>query len=126
MISKSVKVKKLHPDDQIYNYLGTLRKIISLREIALQDSRVDSDLKYDINEVSKVERKLYNYQKLNEAFLSQDEDLMTFLVNKNIDKNRLLGVFIRMLKNYSSKYAVESDKFVKYDNREYVEVKRCL
>lgn len=126
MISKSARVKKLHPDDQIVNYLGTLRKIISLREIALQDSRVDSDLKYDINEVNKVERKLYNYQKLNEAFLSQDEDLMTFLVNKNIDKNRLLGVFIRMLKNYSYKYEVVSDKFVKYDNREYVEVKRCL
>ncbi|PHS39377.1 MAG: hypothetical protein COB07_06380 [Sulfurovum sp.] len=126
VISKSVKVKKLHPDDQIVNYLETLRKIISLREIELQDNRVDSDLKYDVNEVSKVERKLYNYQKLNEDFLSQDEDLMTFLVNKNIDNNRLLGVFIRMFKNYSYNYEVDSDKFVKYDHREYVEVKRCL
>ncbi len=126
VILKSVKVKKLHPDDQILNYIATLRKIISAREIALQDSRVDSDLKYDINEVSKVERKLYNYQKLNREFLLQDEDLMTFLVHKKIDENRLLGVFIRMLKNYSDRYEVESDKFVKYDNREYVEVKRCL
>jgi len=58
--------------------------------------------------------------------LLQDEDLMTFLVNKNIDKTRLLGIFIRMLKNYSYKYEVGSDRFVKYDNREYVEVKRCL
>ncbi len=126
VILKSVKVKKLHPDDQILNYIATLREIISAREIALQDSRVDSDLKYDINEVSKVERKLYNYQKLNREFLLQDEDLMTFLVHKKIDENRLLGVFIRMLKNYSDRYEVESDKFVKYDNREYVEVKRCL
>lgn len=126
VILKSVKVKKLHPDDQIYNYLGTLRKIISLREIALQDSRVDSDLKYDIDEISRVERKLYNYQKLNKEFLLQDEDLMTYLINKNIDESRLLGVFIRMLKNYSYKYEVDSDKFVRHNNREYVEVRRCL
>ena len=126
VISKSVKVKKLHPDDQIYNYLGTLRKIISLREIALADSRVDSDLKYDIDEVSKVERKLYNYQKLNREFLLQDKELMAFLVHKKIDKNRLLGVFIRMLKNYAPKYEVSSDNFVSYNNREYVEVYRSL
>ena len=126
VILKSVKLKKLHPDDQIYNYLGTLRKIISLREIALQDSRVDSALKYDIDEISRVERKLYNYQKLNKEFLLQDEELMTFLINKNIDESRLLGVFIRMLKNYSHRYEVDSDKFVRYNNREYVEVRRCL
>lgn len=126
VISKSVKVKKLHPDDQIYNYLGTLRKIISLREIALADSRVDSDLKYDIDEVTKVERKLYNYQKLNREFLLQDKELMAFLVHKKIDKNRLLGVFIRMLKNYAPKYEVSSDNFVSYNNREYVEVYRSL
>jgi len=126
VILKSVKVKKLHPDDQIVNYLGTLRKIISLREMELQDSRVDSALKYDIDEVSRVERKLYNYQKLNKEFLLQDEELMTFLINKNIDESRLLGVFIRMLKNYSYKYEVDSDKFVRYNNREYVEVRRCL
>ena len=127
IISKSAKVKRLHPDDQILNYLGTLRKIISSREIELQDNRDDSDLKYDINEVSKIaEKKLYNYQKLNESFLSQDEELVTFLVNKNIDDSRLLGVFIRMLKNYSQEYEVTSNKFVKYNNREFVEVKRCL
>ena len=92
----------------------------------MHDSRVDSDLKYDINEVSTVERKLYNYQKLNREFLLQDEDLMTFLVSKNIDESRLLGVFIRMLKNYSGRYEIGSDTFSKYNNREYVEVKRCL
>ena len=127
IISKSKKVKKIHPDDQILIYLDTIRKIIDFRELELEDSRVDSALKYDINEVSKpVERKLYNYQKLNESFLSQDEDLMSFLVNKNIDNQRLLGVFIRMLKNYSDKYEVDSKTYVKYNNREYVEVKRCL
>ena len=126
VISKSTRVKKLHPDDQILDYISTLRKIINAREIALQDSRVDSDLKYDINEVGRVERKLYNYQKLNREFLLQDEDLMSFLVSKEIDKSRLLGVFIRMLKNYSGKYEVGSGKFVKCDNREYVEIHRSL
>ena len=127
IISKSTKVKKVHPDDQILIYLETIRKIIDLRELELQNSRVDSALKYDINEESKtVERKLYNYQKLNESFLSQDEDLMSFLVHKNIDNERLLGVFIRMLKNYSDKYEVYAKTYVKYNNREYVEVKRCL
>ncbi len=126
VVSKSAKVKKLHPDDQILNYIATLRKIISAREIALQDSRVDSDLKYHKNEDIPVEKKLYNYQKLNREFLLQDEDLMSFLVSENIDDSRLLGVFIRMLKNYSGKYEVGSDKFLKYNNREYVEVKRCL
>ncbi len=126
VVSKSVKPKKLHPDDQILDYIATLRKIISSRAIELQDSREESDLKYDINEVIKVERKLYNYQKLNSAFLEQNEDLMSFLVSKNIDESRLLGVFIRMLKNYSDKYEVDSDSFSKYNNREYVEVKKCL
>jgi hypothetical protein len=126
VIIKSVKQKKLHPDDQILNYIETLRKIINLRAIELQDSREDSDLKYDINELKTVEKKLYNYQLLNKEFLLQNEDLITFLVSKNIDESRLLGVFIRMLKNYSGKYEVESSKFIKYDHREYVKVKKCL
>ena len=63
---------------------------------------------------------------MNEEFLSQDENLITFLSNKKIDKHRVLGVFIRMLKNYAYKYEVNDEKFIKYDNREYIEVKRCL
>ena len=126
VISRSKKPKKLHPDDQILDYIETLRKIVNLRAMELQDSRKDSDLKYDINKVKTEERKLYNYQSLNNEFLLQSEDLMTFLVSKNIDEGRLLGVFIRMLKNYSAKYEVNSDNFLKYNNREYVEVKKCL
>ena len=122
IISKSIKPKKLYPTDSIHIYIETLIKIINLRAIELEDSREDSDLKYDINELSIVEKKLYNYQLLNKEFLLQSKDLMTFLVNKNIDESRLLGVFIRMLKNYSSKYEVDSDNFLKYNNREYVEV----
>jgi hypothetical protein len=124
--SKSVKQKKLHPDDKILDYISTLRKIINSRAIELEDRRVDSDLKYNLNEIITVERKLYNYQLLNREFLIQDEDLITFLVSKEIDESRLLGVFIRMLRNYSSRYEINLDKFLKYNDREYVEVKRCL
>ena len=124
--SKSVKQKKLHPDDKILDYISTLRKIINSRAIKLEDRRVDSDLKYNLNEIITVERKLYNYQLLNREFLIQDEDLITFLVSKEIDESRLLGVFIRMLRNYSSRYEINLDKFLKYNDREYVEVKRCL
>jgi len=125
-ISKSQRVKKIHPDDQILNYLETLRKIMSDREIELQDSRVDSDLRYDIHEVSRVEKRLYDYQKLNREFLSQDKDLMSFLMSKDIEESKLLGLFIRMLKNYSSEYEVDGERFVKHNDREFVEVKRCL
>lgn len=123
---KSVKQKKLHPDDKILDYISTLRKIINSRAIKLEDRRVDSDLKYNLNKIITVERKLYNYQLLNREFLIQDEDLITFLVSKEIDESRLLGVFIRMLRNYSSRYEINLDKFLKYNDREYVEVKRCL
>ncbi|MEA3492034.1 MAG: hypothetical protein U9R27_09065 [Campylobacterota bacterium] len=126
VIVKSLKVKRVHPDDQIYNYLETMIKIIERRKIELHASKTDTALKYDINEENIVQRKLYDYQKLNREFLEQDEELMAFLIGKNIDKSRLLGVFIRMVKNYSSAYEVDGEKFVKYNNREFVEVKRCL
>jgi len=126
VISKSVKVKRLHPDDQIYNYLGTIKKIILSREIELTNAQRDDALKYDVNKVDQVERKLYNYQKLNKEFLGQDNNLIIFLIDKKIDDSRLLGVFIRMIKNYSDRYELDDEKFVKYDNREYIEVKRCL
>ncbi len=125
-VSKSIKIKKIHPDDKILDYIDTIRKILELRKIELSDTKQDSILEYDINEIVKVERKLYNYQKLNSGFLSQDENLIAFLLSKNIDKDRLLGVFIRMLKNYSSKYEIDDEKFITLDDRKYIEVKRCL
>jgi len=125
-VSKSIKLKKIHPDDKILDYIDTIRKIIEFRKIDVNDTRQESALEYDINEIVKVERKLYNYQKLNSDFLSQDENLLSFLLSNDIDKDRLLGVFIRMLKNYSSKYEINDEEFIKFDNRKYIEVKRCL
>jgi len=125
-VSKSVNIKKIHPDDKILDYIDTIRKIIELRKIELNDTRQESVLEYDIDEIVTVERKLYNYQKLNNKFLSQNKNLILFLLSENIDKERLLGVFIRMLKNYSSKYEINDEEFIKIDDRKYIEVKRCL
>ena len=126
VVSKSQKVKKIHPDDQIYVYMETIRKIILSREMEFQDTKKDTALKYNIDAMDRIEKKLYNYQKMNEEFLSQNENLITFLITKKIDKHRVLGVFIRMLKNYAYAYEVNEEKFIKYDSREYIEVKRCL
>jgi len=126
VISKSVKLKKIHPDDKILDYIDTIRKIIELRKIELNSSKLETVLEYDINETVKIERKLYNYQKLNDDFLSQDKDLISFLLNSDIDKDRLLGVFIRMIKNYSLKYEINDEIFIEIENRKYIEVKRCL
>ena len=125
-VSKSVNIRKIHPDDKILDYIDIIRKIIELRKIELNDTKQESVLEYDIDEILTVERKLYNYQKLNKDFLSQDENLILFLLGENIDKKRLLGVFIRMLKNYSSKYEINDEEFIKIDDRKYIEVKRCL
>jgi len=125
-VSKSVKIKKIHPDDKILDYIETMRKIIESRKIELNDTKSESILEYDIDEIVTVERKLYNYQKLNSDFLSQDENLISFLLSHDIDEDRLLGVFIRMLKNYSSKYEIDDEKFITLDDRKYIEVKRCL
>lgn len=125
-ISKSVTIKKIHPDDKILDYIDTIRKILELRKVELNDTKQESELEYDINEILKVEKKLYNYQKLHNDFLSQDENLISFLLSRDIDKDRLLGVFIRMLKNHSSKYEIDEEKFIALDDRKYIEVKRCL
>ena len=124
-VCKSTKIKKIHPDDKILDYMQVIRKIIELRKIELNDTKQESALEYDINEVLKVERKLYNYQKLNSEFLSQDENLISFLLINSIDKDRLLGVFIRLLKNYSSQYEINDAKFIEVEDRKYIEVKRC-
>jgi len=125
-ICKSEKIKKIHPDDKILDYIDVIRKIIESRKIELHDTLREDALEYDVDEVIKVERKLYNYQKLHSGFLAQDDNLIAYLLNEDIDKKRILGVFIRMLKNYSLHYDINEENFIRIDERKYIEVKRCL
>jgi len=126
VVCKTTKIKKIHPDDKILDYIDGIRAIIESRKIALNDTMKEERLEYDVDEVVEVERKLYNYQKLHSGFLAQDENLIAYLLSENIDKKRILGVFIRMLKNYSIHYDIDEEKFIQLNARKYIEVKRCL
>ncbi|CAI6164484.1 MAG: hypothetical protein SPLUMA2_SPLUMAMAG2_01189 [uncultured Sulfurimonas sp.] len=126
IIIKNSKIKKIHPDDKILDYIDTIRKIIDLRKIELNDTQAYESLEYDIDEKVTVERKLYNYQKLHNNFLSQEGDLISFLLSSDIDRDRILGIFIRMVKNYSASYEIDETKYISLDDRKYIEVKRCL
>ncbi len=121
-IIKATKEKRLHPDDKIHDYIDTMRRIISSRAIELKNLKVSTPINYDIDERVSVKKTLYDYPKLNKEFLYQEKDLISFLKMNNIEDERLLGVFVRMLKNYSSQYSMDSDKFITFDNRSYAEI----
>jgi len=122
-IVTQVKERKIHPDDRVFDYIDTIEAIIKERAIELNDIKEETQLSYDIDEVVAIEKTLYNYPKLHEEFLAQDEDLATFLHKSFIDDTKLLGVFVRLLKHYFSHYRVESEDFVEINKREYVKVK---
>jgi len=122
VIVNDVKEKRVHPDDRIHDFLDTINKIIDSRELELKDIKEDKPLLYDKTKQINIEKKLYNYQKLHREFLSQQKDLVSFLILNEIDEKRLLGVFIRLLKNYSLKYKIEKNSFITVDKRRYLKV----
>jgi hypothetical protein len=126
IIAKSSKIKKIHPDDKTFAYMDTIQKIIEKRKIELNDTQEYNSLEYDVDEKVTLERKLYNYQKLHKEFLAQESDLISFLHHSDIDTERVLGIFVRMLKNYGMHYEIDETKYISYENRKYIEVKRCL
>ena len=118
----SVKEKRIHPDDRVHDYIDTINKIIDTREIALKSVKDDQPIHYDLTQKEEVKKTIYNYQKLNSNFLVQEKSLISFLIANQIDQERILGVFIRLLKNYSHKYKIENNNFTKLNNRNYLEV----
>ena len=92
------------------------------RELELKNTKEDSPLSAGFNEEVVIEKTLYNYPKLNSDFLSQEKDLVTFLLQNNIEDERLLGVFVRMLKNFSNKYHINFENFITIDKRQYIEI----
>jgi len=121
-IVTNVKEKRIHPDDRVHDYIETINRIIESRDIELKAKKDDSPISYDIEESVEIQKNLYNYQKLNREFLKQDRDLVTFLVQKEIETEKLLGVFIRLLKNFSSNYKIIDNKFTTIDNREFIKI----
>ena len=121
-IATNIREKKIHPDDRIHDYIDTIRGIIDARELELKNTKEDSPLSADFNEDVLIEKTLYNYPKLNREFLSQEKDLISFLFQNNIEAERLLGVFVRMLKNFSSKYHINYENFITIDHRQYIEI----
>ncbi len=117
-----VKERKIHPDDRVFEYIDTIQESIKKRQIELQDTKEEAELSYDIDELEEIEKTLYNYPKLHKEFLAQDDDLATFLYKNGIDRAKLLGVFVRLLKHNFLEYEV-GDDFIEIDKRKYIIVK---
>jgi len=121
-LPKATKEKRLHPDDKIFDYIEILRNIIASRKIELKNIKISEPITYDIEAAVSVEKNLYNYPELHKIFLFQEKDLISFLKMNHIDDERLLGVFVRMLKNYAVHYDLDSEEFITLNNREYAEI----
>jgi len=119
----SVKERKIHPDDRVFDYIDTIEELLKARKVALSSHRESQELSYDIDEEVEIEKTLFNYPKLHKAFLSQDEDLATFLYKSSIKDAKLLGVFVRLLKHYFKEYDVQLEEFVEIQRRRYVIVR---
>lgn len=118
-VNSSVKEKKLLRDDRLFDFIENIQDIISLRKLNIINTKEDAIIDYDIDKKTTLKRIIYNYPKLNKEFLAQDNDLITFLQSRNIEKIRLLGVFVRMIKNFASNYNMENDNFIQVENRIY-------
>jgi hypothetical protein len=118
-ISSSVKEKKLLRDDRLFDFMENIQDIISSRKLNIINTKEDAVIDYDIDKKITLKRIIYNYPKLNKEFLSQDNDLITFLQSRSIEKIRLLGVFVRMIKNFASNYNMENNDFIQVENRIY-------
>jgi hypothetical protein len=121
-INQTIKEKRILRDDRVIDFIDEIQTIIKTRKIKIIDTKKDKEIDYDIDKKRVLKRILYNYLKLNHDFLLQDKDLITFLKLQNIEKAKLLGVFVRMIKNFSSKYNMDNDDFIKIENRIYKKV----
>jgi len=118
-VSLSVREKKLLRDDRLFDFIENIQDIISSRKLNIINTKKDAIIEYDIDKKNNLKKIIYNYPKLNKEFLAQDKDLITFLQSRNIEKIRLLGVFVRMIKNFASNYNMKIDNFIQIENRIY-------
>jgi hypothetical protein len=126
-IIANVKEKKILPDDKMYAYVEKIQEILKSRETKVINDKVVTAIDYDFTKKSSISKKLYNYPKINCEFLAQDRDLMTFLLEYpiKIEDEKLMGIFVRLLKNYAFEYDIEDsgkEKFIQVDDRAFLKV----
>jgi hypothetical protein len=125
-VAKAVKEKRIVPDDQFFLFSDALHEIIKTRQITIVPTRITTPLEYDITSVQAVKKVLYNYPLLHKTFLAQNQqkklDLISFLHTQNIEPKRILGVFVRMIKNYSKHYEIQENSIM-IENCNYLDVR---
>ena len=125
-ISPKVKESKILSDDKMYLYAEQIQDILKARKNIITNRQKPTPIDYDINENIKVSKKLYNYPKIHREFLNQERDLISFLLNysQKIEEEKLMGVFVRLIKNYADEYKIENevDDFVQIKDRLFLKV----
>ena len=125
-IIHKIKEKKILPDDRMYSYREKIQEVLKARKNFIVNSKNIIEIEYDINKDTKVSKKLYNYPKIHKEFLHQDRDLISFLLNYplKIEEEKLMGVFVRLIKNYGNEYKInnETDDFIQIEDRLFLKV----
>jgi hypothetical protein len=125
-ILPKVKENKILPEDKMYAYVEQIQEILKDRKSVIVNTQEVTPIDYDIDENAKVSKKLYNYPKIHREFLNQERDLISFLLNYplKIEEEKLMGVFVRLIKNYADEYKIEDkvDDFVQIEDRLFLKV----
>jgi hypothetical protein len=126
-IIENIKEKKILPDDKMYAYVESIQEILKLRQIKVVRDKEATAIDYDFRKENKVSKILYDYPKINREFLAQENDLMTFLLGYpiRIEEEKIMGVFIRLLKNYTLQYEIKDsgkEEFVQVNDRLFLKV----
>jgi len=125
LIGNRLRQKRILTEDKIYDWVDEIRDILKARQTKILSQREVSAIDYDISKETKTSKVLYDYVKIHSEFLAQKRDLISFLQSYNIKEEKLLGVFVRLLKNYSSEYELDdrgSQGFIEVNDRIFLKV----
>jgi len=124
-VLRKIKEKKILPDDRVYDYIDAIQSIMLARKNKVINTRESVSISYDITQEISTSKILYDYPKLNREFLSQNRDLISFLKSCNIEEDKLLGMYVRLLKNYGSQYEFgeqTKESYINIDDRVFLKV----
>lgn len=124
-ILRKVKEKKILPDDRVYDYVDAIQNILVSRANKIVNTKEIVSISYDIAQETTKSKVLYDYPKLNRDFLAQDSDLISFLQLCDIEEEKLLGMYVRLLKNHGVHYDIgqqTKESYVKVDDRLFLKV----